>query len=540
MGRVVVVDGGLRLRRVVADGQHLRFLPRLLERIYEPVTPSIQPRMPNLMVDAHPLRRSGRQQPLASLIPSLVLVHPNVGQVGNAVLLRPRPRIVPHHGNPRVNGPHDGVLEQLGIRNGHRQPVRLRSHRLVNERRRLLQVKLVRTQDGVVDVKLLGRYVDPLLHHAPEGVPGAQSVLDEHQLEGLIRLGLQTDTFLGHKTGAGRRHSEGRHDAVAIHQGQPHDRGKPLEVGLLIDGEQGQTVFNVGFDLGAQVEGAVVHIPCFQAPRFHKGVEGVRPVGPQGEERIHIRMGRVVVVDGGLRLRRVVADGQHLRFLPRLLERIYEPVTPSIQPRMPNLMVDAHPLRRSGRQQPLASLIPSLVLVHPNVGQVGNAVLLRPRPRIVPHHGNPRVNGPHDGVLEQLGIRNGHRQPVRLRSHRLVNERRRLLQVKLVRTQDRQVHVHRFGCVLGPLLHRAPEGIPGAQGVLHHDDLEAFGLRGRHLLRWRCGSSRGLLLGFLRWRWLGLLLDLRRSRLLCRRGLCRRLSRCRLSTSGNDKGQDHH
>ena len=310
--------------------------------------------------------------------------------------------------------------------------------------------------------------------------------MHEGELHRSIRLGLKPNALLGHEPGTRGGDGQRGGDAVAIHQREPHHRGEALQVRLLVDTEEGQPVLDVGFDLWTEVEGAVEDVPRLQPRGLNEGVEGIRTVGTQGQEGVDVWIRRVEVVDDGLRLCRIVGDGQHLDGQPCLVKGVLEAVAAGVQPGVPHLMVDAHTLLGSGGDQSLATLVAALILVLADEGHVGDAVLLRPGAGIVAHHRNPGVDGAHDGVFEQHRVRDRHRQAVGVGSHRLVDERGRLLQIELVRTEDGEVHVHGRCSILGALLHGAPEGIPGTQRVLNHDDLHFALLR----CSGRCGFFR--------------------------------------------------
>ena len=79
------------------------------------------------------------------------------------------------------------------------------------------------------------------------------------------------------KAGAGEDVGGGA-QAVADAPAQPLHDHVALDVGLLINAEEGRAILDVGDDLRAEVEGAVDQL-ALQPFRFDKGVERGRAIG---------------------------------------------------------------------------------------------------------------------------------------------------------------------------------------------------------------------------------------------------------------------
>ena len=139
---------------------------------------------------------------------------------------------------------------------------------------------------------------------------------------------------------------------------------------------------------------------------------------------------------------------------------------------MPHLLVDAHTLRTTSGSQPQTAQVATGVLVLAQVGQIVNAILDGAGAGVVGHHRDAGIERPLDRLAEQVGIGHGQRDAVRLGGHCLIYQLGHLLQVELVRAEDGDVHVHIIGCLLNAGFHRAPERVPGAQRVLHQDEVQ--------------------------------------------------------------------
>ena len=306
-------------------------------------------------------------------------------------------------------------------------------------------------------------------------------MLHQDQVDWPVRVRFKADAFRVNEARTCGRHRQGGADAVAIDHDQHLHRAIPLQERLLINAEQGGAIQDVGIDLLAEVEGAMLDVARTEARRLHEGVEGVGAVRTQRQEDAGIRVGSVVVVNDGLRLGRIVGDGQHLGRNALLSHGIGEALAALVQAGVPHLVVDAHALGAALGRQLQAAQIATLILVLAQVGHVVNAILDGACTGIVSHHRDAGIQRPLDRLAEQIGVSHGQGNAIRLRRRGLVNQLRHLLQVELVGAEDGDVDVHVIRSLADARLHRAPEGVPGTQRVLDEDEVQhCLGARFRH------------------------------------------------------------
>ncbi len=302
-------------------------------------------------------------------------------------------------------------------------------------------------------------------------------MLHHDQVERLVRFDCGADVALVDEARTGGGDRQRRFDAVAVCHRQPHHCSVALQVGLLIDGEESDVIFDVGFDLGTEIKGAVNDLACAQAGGIQEGVEGVGAGGSEGEVGVNAGVGGVEVADGGLGFRRIALDGEHLGSQVLLGEGIGEAAAAGIETDVSDLVVDADALGGAGVDHAQTAEVAALVLIHTEVGEVGDAVDQRTGTGVVGNDGDAGIKGAGDGVLEEHRVADGEGDAVGVGGDRLVDQSGCLFEVEFLRTQHGDLDAHIFGSVGDAVFNHAPERVPGAQGVLHQDEVQRFLLR---------------------------------------------------------------
>ena len=141
-------------------------------------------------------------------------------------------------------------------------------------------------------------------------------------------------------------------------------------------------------------------------------------------------------------------------------------------------MVDADSIRTATIGEALAALVATLEFILAQVGHVADIVCIRTGACVVGHHWNARIERTLNRVAEEIGVGDGNGEGIRLARNRLVDQLGHLFKIELVRAKDLDFGAACGGGIGQPFFHHAPEGIPGAERVLHCHNLDgAIGVR---------------------------------------------------------------